>query len=61
MNHEKHDVLMTTLGEMLDRRPVDPEELETHKERLLDEARAHRLRELGGRAAQSGECSGQDR
>lgn len=37
---------MTNLQDMLAKRPVDREAVEQHKQRLLDEVRAYRLREL---------------
>lgn len=37
---------MTNLREMLAKRPVDREAVDRHKQRLLDEVRAYRLREL---------------
>lgn len=37
---------MTNLRDMLANRPVDREAVDRHKQRLLDEARAYRLREL---------------
>ncbi|WP_241474767.1 helix-turn-helix domain-containing protein [Nocardiopsis xinjiangensis] len=40
-----------SLEDMLARGPVDREELETDKERLLEEVRAYRLRELREGAA----------
>lgn len=37
---------MTTLDELHQRRPVDRERVEEHKQRMLAEVRAYRLREL---------------
>ncbi|GAA1739119.1 XRE family transcriptional regulator [Isoptericola hypogeus] len=37
---------MTSLEEMLAKRPVDPEQLEEHRRRMLAEVRAYRLREI---------------
>jgi transcriptional regulator with XRE-family HTH domain len=37
---------MTSLEEMLAKRPVDPELLEEHRRRMLAEVRAYRLREI---------------
>ena len=37
---------MTTLEELQQRRPVDRERVEQHKQRMLAEVRANRLREL---------------
>jgi transcriptional regulator with XRE-family HTH domain len=37
---------MTTFEEMLAKRPVDPERFEAHRQRMLSEVRAYRLREL---------------
>ncbi|GHC96617.1 transcriptional regulator [Nocardiopsis terrae] len=37
---------MTDLRDMLAKRPVDREAVDRHKQRLLDEVRAYRLREL---------------
>lgn len=37
---------MTTLEELQQRRPVDRARVEKHKQRMLAEARAYRLREL---------------
>lgn len=36
----------TSLADMLARRPVDREAVDAHKERMLEEVRAYRLREL---------------
>ncbi|WP_105034193.1 helix-turn-helix domain-containing protein [Cryobacterium aureum] len=37
---------MTSLDDMLARRPVDRAAVDAHKKRMLDEVRAYRLREL---------------
>ncbi|MCA4135300.1 helix-turn-helix domain-containing protein [Arthrobacter sp. M4] len=37
---------MTSIEEMLAKRPVDRAAVDAHKKRLLDEVRAYRLREL---------------
>ncbi len=37
---------MTSIEEMLEKRPVDQAVVDAHKKRLLDEVRAYRLREL---------------
>lgn len=37
---------MTTLDDLRTRRPVDRERVDEHKQRMLAEVRAHRLREL---------------
>ncbi|MDR1185844.1 MAG: helix-turn-helix domain-containing protein [Bifidobacteriaceae bacterium] len=37
---------MTTLDEYLERHPVDRARVDAHKRRMMDEARAYRLREL---------------
>ena len=37
---------MTSLDDMLARRPVDRVAVDAHKKRMLDEVRAYRLREL---------------